>query len=126
MVKALKGTPQQLKSLAMGAWLHDVGKLAIPDAILFKPGPLTAEERKIMETIVQIGYDIVKRISFLADAAEIVLTHHERWNGSGYPQGLKGTEIPLGAENICGGGHRRCHHLGPPVPLCSPLPGRPD
>lgn len=98
MVKALNGTPQQLKSLAMGAWLHDVGKLAIPDAILFKPGPLTAEERKIMETHVQVGYDIVKRISFLADAAEIVLTHHERWNGSGYPQGLKGTEIPLGAR----------------------------
>jgi response regulator RpfG family c-di-GMP phosphodiesterase len=98
MVKALKGTPQQLKSLAMGAWLHDVGKLAIPDAILFKPGPLTAEERKIMETHVRIGYDIVKRISFLADAAEIVLTHHERWNGSGYPQGLKATEIPLGAR----------------------------
>lgn len=98
MVKALNGTPQQLKSLAMGAWLHDVGKLAIPDAILFKPGPLTAEERKIMETHVQIGYDIVKRISFLADAAEIILAHHERWNGSGYPHGLKETEIPLGAR----------------------------
>lgn len=98
MVKALKGTPKELKSLAMGAWLHDLGKLAIPDAILFKPGPLTAEERQVMETHVQIGYDIVKRISFLADAAEIILTHHERWNGSGYPQGLKETEIPLGAR----------------------------
>ena len=98
MLKALSGTPKQLKSLAMGAWLHDIGKLAIPDAILFKPGPLTAEERKIMQTHVQIGYDIVKRISFLADATEIILTHHERWNGSGYPQGLKGTKIPLGAR----------------------------
>jgi response regulator RpfG family c-di-GMP phosphodiesterase len=98
MLKALHGTPKQLKNLAMGAWLHDIGKLAIPDAILFKPGPLSAEERKIMETHVQIGYDMVKRISFLADAAEIILAHHERWNGSGYPQGLKGTEIPLGAR----------------------------
>jgi response regulator RpfG family c-di-GMP phosphodiesterase len=98
MLKALHGTPKQLKSLAMGAWLHDVGKLAIPDAILFKPGPLTSEERKIMQTHVQIGYDMVKRIAFLADAAEIILAHHERWNGSGYPQGLKGTEIPLGAR----------------------------
>jgi len=98
MLKALNGTPKQLKSLAMGAWLHDIGKLAIPDAILFKPGPLTGEERKIMETHVQIGYDMVKRISFLADAAEIILAHHERWNGSGYPRGLKGTQIPLGAR----------------------------
>lgn len=98
MLKVLNGTPKQLKSLAMGAWLHDIGKLAIPDAILFKPGPLTAEERKIMETHVQIGYDMVKRISFLADAAEIILAHHERWNGNGYPQGLKGAEIPLGAR----------------------------
>jgi len=64
MLKALNGTPKQLKSLAMGAWLHDIGKLAIPDAILFKPGPLTGEERKIMETHVQIGYDMVKRILF--------------------------------------------------------------
>ncbi|HXP68616.1 MAG TPA: HD domain-containing phosphohydrolase [Candidatus Dormibacteraeota bacterium] len=98
MLKALTGTPKQLKSLAMGAWLHDIGKLAIPDAILFKPGPLTGEERKIMETHVRIGYDMVKRISFLADAAEIILTHHERWNGSGYPNGLKGETIPLGAR----------------------------
>jgi response regulator RpfG family c-di-GMP phosphodiesterase len=98
MLKALNGTPRQLKSLAIGAWLHDVGKLAIPDAILFKPGPLTGEERKIMETHVQIGYEMVKRISFLADAAEIILAHHERWNGSGYPRGLEGTEIPLGAR----------------------------
>ena len=98
MLKALSGTQKQLKSLAMGAWLHDIGKLAIPDAILFKPGPLTREEWKIMETHVRIGYDMVKRISFVADAAEIILTHHERWNGSGYPEGLKGTSIPLGAR----------------------------
>ena len=90
----MHGTSKQLKSLAMGAWLHDIGKLAIPDAILLKPGPLTQEERRIMQDHVQIGFNLIERIPFLADAAEIVLTHHERWDGSGYPRGLKGSEIP--------------------------------
>lgn len=94
----MHGTPEQLKSLAMGAWLHDIGKLAIPDSILFKPGPLTKEERRIIQDHVQIGYDLVKRIPFLSDAAEIILTHHERWDGSGYPRGLKGLAIPLSAR----------------------------
>jgi response regulator RpfG family c-di-GMP phosphodiesterase len=98
MMTEMHGTPQQLKSLAMGAWLHDIGKLAIPDAILLKPGALTEEERRIMQDHVQIGYDLVKRIPFLADAAEIILTHHERWDGRGYPRGLKGLDIPLNAR----------------------------
>ena len=94
----MNGTAQQHKSLVMGAWLHDIGKLAIPDAILLKPGPLTAEERRIIQGHVQIGYDLVKRISFLADAAEIILTHHEHWDGNGYPRGLTGIAIPLNAR----------------------------
>ena len=94
----MHGTTQQLSSLATGAWLHDIGKLAIPDAILLKPGALTEAERKIMQGHVQIGYDLVKRVLFLADAAEIILTHHERWDGSGYPRGLKGFDIPLNAR----------------------------
>ena len=94
----MRGTQDQLKHLAMGAWLHDIGKLAIPDAILLKPGPLSPEEWKVMQSHAQIGYDLVNRIPFLADAAKIVLTHHERWDGSGYPRGLKGTDIPLGAR----------------------------
>jgi HD-GYP domain-containing protein (c-di-GMP phosphodiesterase class II) len=94
----MHGTPEQLKGLAMGAWLHDIGKLAIPDAILLKPGPLTEEERRIIQGHVRIGYDLVNRIPFLADAAEIILTHHERWDGSGYPRGLKGTDISLSAR----------------------------
>ena len=98
MLTQMNGTPAQLKSLAMGAWLHDIGKLAIPDAILLKPGALTEAERRIIEHHVRIGYDLVKRIPFLADAAEIVLTHHERWDGSGYPRGLKETSIPLTAR----------------------------
>jgi response regulator RpfG family c-di-GMP phosphodiesterase len=94
----MHGTPEQLKSLAMGAWLHDIGKLAIPDAILFKPDTLSVEERRIIQGHVQIGYDLVKRIPFLTHAAELILTHHERWDGSGYPLGLKGSGIPLNAR----------------------------
>ena len=89
---------QEIKTVAMGAWLHDVGKLAIPDAILLKPGSLTEEEWRVMRGHAQIGFDLVKQIPFLHQAAEIILTHHERWDGSGYPRGLKATEIPLGAR----------------------------
>jgi response regulator RpfG family c-di-GMP phosphodiesterase len=94
----MHGTPQQLIGLAMGAWLHNFGKLGIPDAILLKPGALTKEERGIIQGHVRIGYDLVKRIPFFADAAEIVLTHHELWDGSCYPPGLKGADIPLSAR----------------------------
>jgi putative nucleotidyltransferase with HDIG domain len=93
------GVPEnELKTIAMGAWLHDIGKLAIPDAILLKPGVLNEEEWTIMRSHAQRGFDLVKRIPFLADAAGIVLTHHERCDGSGYPQGLKAADIPLGAR----------------------------
>jgi HD-GYP domain-containing protein (c-di-GMP phosphodiesterase class II) len=98
ILRRMHGTVRQLKSLAMGAWLHDIGKLAVPDAILLKPGPLTEEERRIIQGHVRTGYELVSRIPFLADAAEIILTHHERWNGTGYPQGLKGRAIPLNAR----------------------------
>lgn len=93
------GLPEvQLKNLSMGAHLHDIGKLAIPDAILLTPGPLSAEEWVIMKEHVRVGYDLVSRISFLAGAAEIILTHHERCDGSGYPRGLQTEQIPLGAR----------------------------
>ena len=91
-------TEPQLRGVTMGAWLHDIGKLAIPDAILLKPGPLTQEERRIMQRHAQIGYDLVKRIPFLREAAAIILTHHERCDGSGYPQNLIADQIPLGAK----------------------------
>jgi len=88
----------QLKNLARGAYLHDIGKLGVPDGILLKPGPLTADEWKVMKQHVPIGFELVKGIPFLADAAEIVLTHHERYDGSGYPRGLKAEEILLSAR----------------------------
>ena len=98
IAKAMGGLEGQMRNIAMGAWLHDIGKLAIPDAILLKPGPLSYQERQIMQCHAQIGYDLVKGIPFLADAAEIIFAHHERCDGSGYPRGLKTEEIPTGAR----------------------------
>ena len=98
IAKAMGGLENQMRNIAMGAWLHDIGKLAISDTILLKPGPLTEEEREIMQRHVQIGYDLVKGIPFLTDAAEIIFAHHERCDGSGYPRGLKTEEIPVGAR----------------------------
>jgi putative nucleotidyltransferase with HDIG domain len=98
ILTAIGGTEPQHRSVVTGALLHDIGKLAIPDAILLKPGALNDEERRIMQQHVQIGYDLVKRISSIAEAAGIVLMHHERCDGSGYPNGLIGAEIQLGAK----------------------------
>jgi len=98
IAQAIGGLEKEVRNLGMGAWLHDIGKLATPDGILLKPGALTPQEREVMERHVQTGYDLVKSIPFLADAAEIILAHHERWDGSGYPRGLKAEEIPLGAR----------------------------
>jgi putative nucleotidyltransferase with HDIG domain len=89
---------KQLHTIARGAILHDIGKIGTPDSILMKPGPLTVEERAVMETHVGVGYRLLHRIAFLVDAAEIVLAHHERFDGTGYPQGLSGADIPLGAR----------------------------
>jgi response regulator RpfG family c-di-GMP phosphodiesterase len=88
----------QMKQIARGAFLHDIGKIGVADSILLKQGKLTDEERAVMETHARIGYDLICRIAFLAPAAEIILTHQERYDGLGYPQGLAGEEIPLGAR----------------------------
>jgi putative nucleotidyltransferase with HDIG domain len=87
-----------LPVLARAAFLHDIGKMAIPDGILRKPGPLTDEEKQIMRKHCEIGYNMLTRIPFLRDAAEIVLAHQEFFDGTGYPRGLKGEQIPLGAR----------------------------
>ncbi len=84
--------------IGMGALLHDVGKIAVPDGILLKPDKLTDSEWREMRKHPEAGYQIVKQIGFLRDAAEIVHAHHERYDGKGYPRGLKGDEIPLGAR----------------------------
>ena len=87
-----------LAVLARAAFLHDIGKMAIPDGILRKPGPLTDDEKQIMRKHCEIGYNMLIRIPFLRDAAEIVLAHQEFFDGTGYPRGLKGDQIPLGAR----------------------------
>lgn len=88
----------EISIIARGAFLHDIGKMAIPDNILRKPGKLTPEEVSIMKEHAWYGYKILKNIPFLIDAAEIVYAHQERYDGTGYPRGLKGAEIPLGAR----------------------------
>jgi putative nucleotidyltransferase with HDIG domain len=85
-----------LTVLARGAFLHDIGKMAIPGQILRKPGPLDDSEKQIMRTHCEIGYNMLSRIPFLRDAADIVLAHHEFFDGTGYPRGLCGEQIPLG------------------------------
>ncbi len=98
LAKGLGLAEHQLTSIRVGALLHDIGKLAIPDRILLKPGPLSEGERRIMQQHAQVGYELVRGIDFLTEAAEIILTHHERCDGSGYPQGLKAADIPMGAK----------------------------
>lgn len=94
------GVPhQQYPDLERGALLHDIGKIGIPDSILFKPGPLTPAEWEVMRQHPMIGYQMCMKVRSLhAAAREVVLCHHEQWDGNGYPQGLRGEDIPLGAR----------------------------
>lgn len=84
--------------LEFGFLLHDIGKVAVPDAILYKPGPLTPEERAVMARHPVVGAEIVGGVAFLAEAAAVVRHHHERWDGTGYPDGLAGQVIPPAAR----------------------------
>lgn len=87
-----------LRQIYWGALLHDIGKIGIPDAILLKEGPLTPEEWKTMQQHPEIGQQILKGVPHLAIAAEIVLCHEEKFDGSGYPRGISGENIPLWAR----------------------------
>ena len=88
----------ELKVIARGAFLHDIGKIATPDEVLLKPGKLDERETEIMREHCERGYEMVKKIPFLREASEIVYAHQESFDGSGYPRGLRGEEIPLGAR----------------------------
>jgi putative nucleotidyltransferase with HDIG domain len=98
VAEAMGCSPEQIHELKRGAHLHDIGKIGIPDGILLKEGPLTRQEQEVMRSHVAIGYQLVKRITFLAPAAQIVLAHQERYDGRGYPLGLRGQAIPIGAR----------------------------
>ena len=89
---------EELTNIMRGTLLHDIGKMGIPDDILHKPGPLTEEEWAIMRQHPQYAYDLMNPIPYLRQALDIPYAHHERWDGSGYPRGLKGEEIPLAAR----------------------------
>jgi response regulator RpfG family c-di-GMP phosphodiesterase len=96
--QALGLSGEELTVIAPGGYLHDIGKLGIPDSVLLKPGPLSPDERELMQQHVQIGFDPVKGVPFLSSAAEIIPAYHERYDGSGYPNSLAEDEIPLSAR----------------------------
>ncbi len=98
IARAIGLDADRIRIIARGAFLHDVGKMAIPDAILRKPGPLTPEEVAVMREHCYRGYQLLRRIPFLYEAAEIVYAHQEFFDGTGYPRGLKGEQIPLGSR----------------------------
>jgi diguanylate cyclase (GGDEF)-like protein len=87
-----------IQGVKTAALLHDIGKLAVPEHILSKPGPLTQEEFQKVRIHPQVGADIISAVPFPYPVAPLILSHHERWDGKGYPHGLKGTETPLGAR----------------------------
>ena len=88
----------RLTDIQRGAYLHDIGKIGVPDAILRKPGPLSSDEWAIMKKHPEIGSDVIEGIEFLQGTLPIIYCHHEHYNGSGYPQGLTGDEIPIQAR----------------------------
>ncbi len=98
LARQINLSPHDLETLEMGAVLHDIGKLGIPDAVLQKPGPLTPDEQQVMRRHPQIGYDLLVGVPFLHEVAEIVLQHHESFDGNGYPARKKADQICLGAR----------------------------
>jgi putative nucleotidyltransferase with HDIG domain len=98
IARAMELPTDRVRVIARGAFLHDVGKMAIPDAILRKPGRLTPEEQTKMREHAFLGYQMLRKIRFLHEPAQIVYSHQERYDGSGYPRGLKGDQIPIGAR----------------------------
>lgn len=98
LARHLNFNEQEIQFARWGALLHDIGKMAVPDSILHKPGQLTEDEWEIMRQHATIAYDMLQPIQFLGPAIDIPYCHHEKWNGTGYPRGLKGDEIPLTAR----------------------------
>jgi putative two-component system response regulator len=98
LARAVGFDDPDLVHIRRGALLHDIGKLAVSDLLLLKPGPLTATEREGMERHPELAYDMLLPIDYLRQALDIPYCHHEKWDGSGYPRGLRGEEIPLSAR----------------------------
>ena len=98
LARALGMSDNEIQGVKTAALLHDIGKLAVPEHILSKPGPLTQEEFQKIRIHPQVGAEIISGVPFPYPVAPLILSHHERWDGKGYPAGLKGDEIPLGAR----------------------------
>jgi putative nucleotidyltransferase with HDIG domain len=98
LVRAMRVSDSQLTAIRRGALLHDIGKMGVPDAILLKEGALTDEEWAVMRKHPLLARDMLMPIAYLNDALVIPYCHHEKWDGTGYPQGLKGDHIPLAAR----------------------------
>jgi diguanylate cyclase (GGDEF)-like protein/putative nucleotidyltransferase with HDIG domain len=98
VARALGMSENEIQGVKTAALLHDIGKLAVPEHILSKPGPLTPEEFQKIRAHPKVGADIVSSVPFPYPVAPLILSHHERWDGKGYPAGLRGDEIPLGAR----------------------------
>ena len=98
LARAIGLGEDEVQAIATAAVLHDVGKLAVPEHILSKPGPLTREEFERVKIDPQVGFEIIEHVPFPSPVAPLILCHHERWDGSGYPLGLRGNDIPLGAR----------------------------
>jgi putative nucleotidyltransferase with HDIG domain len=98
IARVLGVSERELAEIGRGALLHDIGKIGVPDAILLKPGPLTSGEWSEMRKHPEMGFQMIRGIPFLNTPAQIVLSHQERFDGGGYPRGLRGEEIPIGAR----------------------------
>jgi diguanylate cyclase (GGDEF)-like protein/putative nucleotidyltransferase with HDIG domain len=98
LAKAINLSPESIQGVKTAALLHDIGKLAVPEHILSKPGPLTQEEFQKIRIHPQVGAEIIAAVPFPYPVAPLILSHHERWDGKGYPHGLAGDEIPIGAR----------------------------
>ncbi|MBO9337661.1 MAG: response regulator [Chloroflexus sp.] len=98
VAQALNIPPEEQNNMWRGAMLHDIGKIGVPDSILHKPGPLTEEEWEIMRCHTTYAYELLSPIAYLRPAIDIPYCHHEKWDGTGYPRGLRGEQIPLAAR----------------------------
>jgi diguanylate cyclase (GGDEF)-like protein/putative nucleotidyltransferase with HDIG domain len=101
VARALAMSEDEIQGVRTAALLHDIGKLAVPEHILAKPGPLTPEEFQKVRIHPQVGAEIIASVPFPYPVVPLILSHHERWDGRGYPSGLKGADIPLGARILC-------------------------
>ena len=91
--------PEQLRAIVQGGLVHDVGKIKVPDEVLNKPGKFLPDERALIEKHPVYGYEMCRNLGFMKEELSIIRSHHEKWDGSGYPDRLKGTDIPYYCQN---------------------------